>query len=362
MASDVELAPVPATTGMRPRACCDRRLDQQAVLVEIDGGRFAGGADDDDAGRAVGDVEVDQLAERGKIERAALAHRRRDRDETTGQHGGSTAKKGDFTPFERSPARRVPSRVTATGSAGGHGRPGPTAARRCTTAPGPAPATWPCSNATTVRPACASRSSSPRSQQEIRIRRPAVGFVAAREGLVEQHAVVRQRGEQGREQRPVQVIRRRRSRRIARPASGQRPASRSSARVSMRASPASVASAAASRSTATTRGTAGGEEARVAAVAAGEVQHAGAGGDERREALDPGRSAGRRARADGGRDRCDGMSGSSRSWTGAAFYARPRRRSSAPRRCPSSRAASSASHATKPATSARSAACGATTA
>ena len=39
------------------------------------------------AGGAVRDVEVDQPAERGKIERAAFGHRRRDGDEAAGQHG-----------------------------------------------------------------------------------------------------------------------------------------------------------------------------------------------------------------------------------------------------------------------------------
>jgi hypothetical protein len=57
------------------------------MLVDIDGRRFAGRADDDDARRAVGDVKIDEPGKRGKIERPALAHGRDDGNETTCQHG-----------------------------------------------------------------------------------------------------------------------------------------------------------------------------------------------------------------------------------------------------------------------------------
>ena len=193
IASAVELAPVPAIDRDAPAGLLDRRLDQQAVLVEIDGRRFAGRADDDDAGRAVGDVEVDQLAERGEIERAALAHRRRDRDETTGQHGGKHREKSAILPHSTAagPSRFRRRRQRAVERRAATAAPRPTAARRCTTAPRSGAETWPCSNATTV----SRRRREPQQlaglEQEVRIRRPAVRLVAAGEGLVEQHAVVR---------------------------------------------------------------------------------------------------------------------------------------------------------------------------
>ena len=58
----------------------DRGLDEQAMLVEIDGRRFAGRPDDHDARRAVPDMEIDELAQRRQVERPALLHRRRDGD------------------------------------------------------------------------------------------------------------------------------------------------------------------------------------------------------------------------------------------------------------------------------------------
>ena len=82
IASRVEFAPVPAMIGMRFAACFDRGIDQQAVLFEIDRRRFAGGADDDDAVGAFADVPVDQLAKSIEIERAVIAHRRDDCNQT----------------------------------------------------------------------------------------------------------------------------------------------------------------------------------------------------------------------------------------------------------------------------------------
>ena len=63
------------------------RFDEAAVLVDVDGRRLAGRADDDDPRSAILNVEIDQPAQRGQIERSAATHRRRDRDETAGQHG-----------------------------------------------------------------------------------------------------------------------------------------------------------------------------------------------------------------------------------------------------------------------------------
>jgi len=53
------------------------------MLLDADGGRLARRADDDDARGAVLDLKVDQAPERREIERAALLHRRDDRDETS---------------------------------------------------------------------------------------------------------------------------------------------------------------------------------------------------------------------------------------------------------------------------------------
>ena len=86
MASLVELAPVPAMTGMRPADVLDVRLDQLAVLVEVDRRRFAGGADDDDAVRAFRDVPVDQTTQRVEVEPAVFGHRRNDGYQAASQH------------------------------------------------------------------------------------------------------------------------------------------------------------------------------------------------------------------------------------------------------------------------------------
>ena len=65
----------------------DRDMDQFLVLVEADGGRFAGGADDDDAVGALGDVPVDQGLEARDVETAVFEHRGDDRDQAAGDHG-----------------------------------------------------------------------------------------------------------------------------------------------------------------------------------------------------------------------------------------------------------------------------------
>ena len=52
-----------------PGGVLDRDADQLPVLVESDRGRFAGGADDADAVRALGDMPIDQAAKRIDIER-----------------------------------------------------------------------------------------------------------------------------------------------------------------------------------------------------------------------------------------------------------------------------------------------------
>jgi hypothetical protein len=68
----------------------DRDADQLLVLVEIDRGRFTGGADHDDAVGPLGDVPVDQLAEARQIEPAVLQHGCDDRDQAASNHGGDS--------------------------------------------------------------------------------------------------------------------------------------------------------------------------------------------------------------------------------------------------------------------------------
>ena len=116
IASRVELAPVPAITGTRPRRVLDRGLDQQAVLVDVDRRRFAGRADDDDAGGAVRDVKIDELARARQVERTALLHRRRDGDEASGQHGNCRQQNSAILPHSD------PMRRPATGSHAGAAR------------------------------------------------------------------------------------------------------------------------------------------------------------------------------------------------------------------------------------------------
>ena len=96
----------------------DRDADELLVLVDVDRRRFAGGADDDDAVGAFGDVPVDQLPKRGEVERAVLVHRRDDRDQAAGDHGADSNAFGTrrsraqrrwiiagFGPLARIPAR-----------------------------------------------------------------------------------------------------------------------------------------------------------------------------------------------------------------------------------------------------------------
>ena len=66
-----------------PGGLFDRGADQQAMLVVADRGRFAGGADDDDAVRPLCDVPVDQAAQRVEIERAVVRHGGDDRNQAS---------------------------------------------------------------------------------------------------------------------------------------------------------------------------------------------------------------------------------------------------------------------------------------
>jgi hypothetical protein len=69
------------------------------MLGDVDGGRLARGADDDDAVGALGDMPVDEGLQAGKVERAVGRHRGDDRDDAAGKRSGQVGalKKGDFT-------------------------------------------------------------------------------------------------------------------------------------------------------------------------------------------------------------------------------------------------------------------------
>jgi hypothetical protein len=64
----------------------DRDPDQFLVLVEIDGRRFAGRADYDDAVGAFRNMPIDQLAKARDVESPVLVHRRDDRNQASGNH------------------------------------------------------------------------------------------------------------------------------------------------------------------------------------------------------------------------------------------------------------------------------------
>jgi hypothetical protein len=54
-------------------------LDEQSVLFEVDSGRLASRADDDNAARPLYDVPVDQTPKGIEVEAAILEHRRDNR-------------------------------------------------------------------------------------------------------------------------------------------------------------------------------------------------------------------------------------------------------------------------------------------
>ena len=179
IASAVELAPVPAMTGDAPARVLDRRLDQQAVLVDVDRGRFAGRADDDDAATC--------RSRRGN--RSACAARA-DRARRPRCIGVAIATRLPVSIACRSlgNARFYPIRASSpVVSVGGRQRGRPGMARRDggealhddrIVAPR---RTRPCSNATTVSgagPRVAQRRSSPGASRKSGLRGPAVDFVA----------------------------------------------------------------------------------------------------------------------------------------------------------------------------------------
>ena len=75
---------MPAITGTRPADLLDGDADDLAMLVDRDGRRFAGRADDADALRAFGDLPVDQATQRGEVDAAVVLHRRDERDDAAG--------------------------------------------------------------------------------------------------------------------------------------------------------------------------------------------------------------------------------------------------------------------------------------
>ena len=184
-----------------------------------------------------------------------------------------------------------------------------------------------------------------RFEQEIRIRRTAERFVAARERLVEQRAVLGERHEQRREERAMQVVRN--DDRVE-PLAVERP--RAGFEVEAHGLDVRDARERRERPGVTIDGehpaAAARKESRVAPGPAGEIQQAGARGHERREADEP-----RRRRQRGSSVR------------GASVAHRALRRAGlAGARSPTSRRASSASQVTNSTTSERPTACGATTA
>ena len=64
----------------------NRHTDQACMLIDIDRGRLAGGADSNDRCRAALDVPVDEAAVAGQIEAAILMHRRDDGDNAACDH------------------------------------------------------------------------------------------------------------------------------------------------------------------------------------------------------------------------------------------------------------------------------------
>ena len=124
-------------------------------------------------------------------------------------------------------------------------------------------------------------------EQKIRIRRPTVRLVAAGEGFVQQNAVVRQRREKFRQQRPMQIVDDDDG--IEALAAEDRP---SGLEVLRPRRDARLVGKYCKRGRVTIDGDdvapARGEEARVAPVPAGHVQHPRAGGDQPGKTLDPG--------------------------------------------------------------------------
>src|SRR6266567_9018056 len=125
-------------------------------------------------------------------------------------------------------------------------------------------------------------------EQEVGVRRLAVESIAGREGFVDQHAVRRQRGEQMRKQRAVKVVHHHDG---VETLAGEGPVvlleigdpDFDPRRARERRKRGSVAIDGKDLRAACR------EKQRVAAVTGGEIEHAPPGGDERREAYDPGR-------------------------------------------------------------------------
>jgi len=67
----------------------DGQPDQFLVLVEIDGGRFPRGADDDNTVGALLDMKIYERLGNARNRAAIVLHRRNDRDYGPGEHGAS---------------------------------------------------------------------------------------------------------------------------------------------------------------------------------------------------------------------------------------------------------------------------------
>nr|GEU28413.1 hypothetical protein [Tanacetum cinerariifolium] len=145
----------------------NRRLDQRAVFFHADGGRFTGGAGDHDAVRTFGNVPVDQLVQALEVQTAVSQRRQQGRRAWKFGHHGADALHHRLlgrlrdAVFERHHAQAV---------FGGQ------------------------------------RQQFARLQQVVGIRRLAELGVAIGEGFVDQHAIGRQAAQHVRHQRPVQVV------------------------------------------------------------------------------------------------------------------------------------------------------------
>ena len=106
----------------------DRDPDHLAMLLDAHRRRFAGGADDADALRALGDVPVDEATQRVEIDAAVFVHRRDERDDAAGDgfHGWG----GWLNPSILATRHRCPPRVQGRSGDAEAGRPRGAHARR----------------------------------------------------------------------------------------------------------------------------------------------------------------------------------------------------------------------------------------
>ena len=219
IASAVELAPVPAITGMRPAACSTAVRISWQCSSTLTVGDSPVVPTMTIAAVPLADMEVDQVRECGEVERAVGLHRRHDGDETSGDSMLLRRRKRAILPDSPSAARTAAGAVprVRTGSAqfedsrrqARHlARPGPIAAMRCTTAWPYRTASQPLLERDDAQPARGRRRATRRAQQERGIGGSAERFVAPRRTSrrAARHRRPARRARCG-EQRPMQVVR-----------------------------------------------------------------------------------------------------------------------------------------------------------